>query len=109
MRNLHITMTTKEKLFCAIYFVFHLWGFPEILVYLNRQLPTPLSSAWVNFIYFATNFLVVVTILRGFLKRERRTAITGAMTAISFLISPSPAGRWSLQIRPWRQRGIKPC
>lgn len=52
------------------YMLFEVLLLPSLLVMANGALGYPLSSAWVNFIYFCTNFVAVLVLLRNFLGRS---------------------------------------
>lgn len=54
------------------YWAFQLFLLPSILSAVNGVLPTPLSSAEINFLFFLINFLGAILIFHGFLGRSFR-------------------------------------
>ena len=68
--KLPISMTQKEILLGFGYAVIDLFFLPAILNAMNGQLIHPLSGAWLNFLYFALNFVFLFAIFSRFLKRS---------------------------------------
>lgn len=68
--KLAVHLTDKEQIWGVLYLLFSVLLLPSLLVWLNSLLPTPLASAWVNFLYFTCNFLFVFWIFHGFFKRS---------------------------------------
>lgn len=67
--KLSVTMTHKEQVWGFLYLMLELFALPLILDALNRLLPAPLPDVWLNFLYFALNFIFTVFLFRAFLKR----------------------------------------
>lgn len=67
---LSVHLTDKEEILGIAYLLFSLFLLPSLLSILNDYLPTSLSSAWLNFLYFAVNFLFILWIFHGFFKRS---------------------------------------
>ena len=68
--KLPITMTTHEVLLGFGYAAVDLFVLPSLLTRMNTLLAQPLSMAWINFLYFALNFVFLTTIFHRFLKRS---------------------------------------
>ena len=68
--RLPITMTGREKLLGFGYALVDLFVLPSLLSAMNGLLAQPLSMVWINFLYFALNFLFLATIFHRFLKRS---------------------------------------
>lgn len=68
--KLHITMTTQETALGWLYLGLELFILPNLLRMGNRLLPSPLSDAALNFVFFALNFAAVMGIFHGFLGRS---------------------------------------
>lgn len=68
--RLPIPMTTQEKVLGFGYAIIDLFFLPAMLNTLNSQLIRPLSNAWINFLYFALNFVFLLAIFCRFLKRS---------------------------------------
>lgn len=65
-----VTMNKKEQLWGVVYLLAELFLLPAALQELSKLLPNPLSSSWLNFLYFALNFIFVCFLFRDFLKRS---------------------------------------
>lgn len=64
----HIPILTRsEVLWGWVYLIFEMLFLPTVLAMGNQLLPTPLSSGWLNFVYFCVNFAIVCLIFRRFL------------------------------------------
>lgn len=68
--KLSVHVTDKEQIWGIIYLLLSIFVLPMVLGTLNGYLPSPLNSAWINFIYFTLNFLFIVWIFGGFFKRS---------------------------------------
>ena len=68
--RLPITMTNREKLLGFGYALADLFLLPSLLAGMNQLLARPLSMVWINFLYFALNFVFLTTIFHLFLKRS---------------------------------------
>lgn len=84
-------LTPNETVFGFIYFILQLLIIPSILVVAGMMLPTPLSEASINFIFFAINFLMVLIIFRKYLVVNFRSLLaypwhTLRCAGIGFLI-----------------------
>ncbi len=75
MKKLSVTMSGTQKLLGWIYYPVQLLVLPFVLSLANLLLKNPLSDAWVNFLYFAINFLCVLLIFGSFLLNNGRTAL----------------------------------
>ena len=67
-------LTPNEFVIGFIYFALQLTILPVLLVLAGMLLPTPLSEAGINFLFFAVNFIAVVCIFRRFLLDNLRLA-----------------------------------
>ncbi len=65
--KLSISMTRRETLLGWSYLLLSMFVLPSLLAFGNTLLPTPLSEAQLNIVYFFLNFLCVVLIFRRFL------------------------------------------
>lgn len=68
--KLSIRLTDKEQIWGIVYLLFSVFLLPTLLRMLNGTLPTPLGSAWFNFLYFVCNFLFILWIFHDFFKRS---------------------------------------
>ena len=75
MMEFSAKLTKKELYRGLIYLLIDLFALPAAMGILNSALPQPLSSAWLNFLYFCINFLAVVLLLQTFLMKNIRTAL----------------------------------
>ena len=53
--RISITMTRSERWLGLFYFLFQLYPLPWLLNQANSAIGTPLSAAWLNFIFFCIN------------------------------------------------------
>jgi hypothetical protein len=60
-------LSRKEKLWGAIWLLFEVTLFSDLLQNLNRLLPTPFPQSELNFVFFCINFTVVAFLLRNYL------------------------------------------
>ncbi len=65
-----ISMTNRERTLGFCYAAIDIFLLPALLNALNAQLIRPLSGAWLNFLYFALNFVFLFAIFSRFLKRS---------------------------------------
>ena len=65
--KLTVTTTRQELLWGGIYMVLELLFLPSILTAANSLLSAPLSASWLNFLFFALNYAVLVVLFRHFL------------------------------------------
>jgi membrane protease YdiL (CAAX protease family) len=68
--RISITMTRSERWLGLFYFLFQLYPLPWLLNQANSAIGTPLSAAWLNFIFFCINFICVFSIFHRFLGRS---------------------------------------
>lgn len=107
-KKLRITMTAQETALGWLYLALELFILPALLSLGNARLPRPLSSAYLNFIFFSLNFLAVILIFHGFLRKSivqagkhfgelLQAAVLGfvAYWAVSLLIRMIPAFQFS--------------
>lgn len=64
-----IVMSRREQILGFVYLLLELFVLPSVLSELNALLPVPLSSSWLNFLYFSFNFLAVCLLFHSFLRR----------------------------------------
>ena len=69
-KRLTIHLTNREQIWAFFYLLFSLVLLPELLAVMNGYLPSPLGKVWINFLYFAINFLAVIWIFGGFFQRS---------------------------------------
>jgi membrane protease YdiL (CAAX protease family) len=62
-------MNDKERIWGFLYLLAELFALPAALEAMNRLLPAPLPDAWLNFLYFALNFIFTCFLFRSFLRR----------------------------------------
>lgn len=68
--NLSIRVTDKEQIWGICYLLFSVFLLPSLIGSANDLLPTPLTGAWQNFLYFTLNFIFILWIFYGFFKRS---------------------------------------
>ena len=71
---LYISMSRNEKIWGWLYLAFQLIFLPTLLRWFNAQLSSPMSSATLNFVYYAVNFLAILCIFHRFLKNSLTAA-----------------------------------
>ncbi len=69
-RKLGTGLTAQEKTGGFIYLAFSLFFLPSVLGSLNGLLARPLGNAWINFLYYCLNFLLLAALLQGFLRKS---------------------------------------
>lgn len=69
-KQLPCSPTASERVFGLAYAAFDLFALPSLLGRFNALLVQPLNSAWINFIYFSLNFLLLIVILHRYLGRS---------------------------------------
>ena len=69
-KKLSIHLTDREQVWGIVYLLFSLFLLPSLLQYANGLLPTPLNSAWFNFLYFFLNFICIFWIFGKFFHRS---------------------------------------
>lgn len=69
-KKISVSVSDREKVLGYGYLILDLFFLPGILRSLNQLLAVPLSSVWVNFLYFSLNFLFLCIIFHRFLKRS---------------------------------------
>ena len=74
--KLSISTTMRENLLGWSYLPFSMLILPSLFNSLNGLLPTPMSDAAINLIFFAVNFTVVVGILHKFIQESLRVFFT---------------------------------
>ncbi len=84
-------MTKAESVFGICYLLAQQFAVPFVLALGMAWLGLPTSELWLNFVFFATNFLVVVIAFSRFLGRELRTLDKNLLSvlgtcAVGFLI-----------------------
>lgn len=67
---LSVHLTDKEQIWGIFYLLFSIFLLPSLIAMGIAYLPVSINSAWMNFIYFALNFLCIFCIFRGFFKRS---------------------------------------
>ena len=69
MKKLTVSMTRTETVFGLFYIGIQILVLPYLLVFGNQIFGNPLSKVQLNFLFFAIDFICIVTIFRGFLKK----------------------------------------
>ena len=82
MNNLSVSMTKSEIIGGWSYLFLQLLILPVVLRFVNMVLGNPLSSAEINFVFFALNFICVTVIFRCFLLTSVRNALTEPLRII---------------------------
>ncbi len=85
-KNLPVALTPNQRIQGYMYLIVSLFLLPIILPSLNALLPKPLNSAWLNFVYFTINFVVLVSIFRGFLTRSFSYGLNHIWKLIGFTL-----------------------
>ena len=67
--KLAVSMNDREQAWGFAYLLLELFALPYLLKELNGLLPTALPDVWLNFLYFALNFIFTCFLFRSFLKR----------------------------------------
>ncbi len=67
MNKLSVTLTKTGIILGVGYLLIQLLVIPQILLWGNYLLGSPLTDAQVNFLFFAINFLVITVVFRSFL------------------------------------------
>ena len=67
---LSVHPTDREQIWGIAYLLLSIFLLPSLLDLLNESLPFTLSKAWINFLYFAVNFLCILWIFHGFFLRS---------------------------------------
>ena len=65
-----VIMQKKEQLWGFVYLLAEIFLLPAALQALSQSLPDPLPSSWLNFLYFALNFIFTCFLFRDFLKQS---------------------------------------
>ena len=86
MRQLPVSPTKKETLWSLVYMALEFLVLPTLLTLGNAMLPTPLSEARLNLLFFLMNYLIVGLILRKFIGKD----LMGAKPAL--LLSSAAVG-----------------
>ncbi len=68
--KLPVPVSNREKQLGFFYTAFELLALPYLLRAMNGLLIRPLSSVWINFLFFSLNFLLLTAILHRFLRRS---------------------------------------
>ena len=69
-KRLSIHLTDREQVRAIVYMLFSFFLLPWLLAELNGYLPAPMSNVWLNFLYYAINFLAIIWIFGDFFKRS---------------------------------------
>ena len=65
---LYISMSRSEKLLGWLYMAFSLLALPAVLNWINAQLAKPVPESTLNFVFYLTNFLFIISIFHRFLR-----------------------------------------
>ena len=65
---LYISMSRSEKLLGWLYMAFSLLALPAVLNWINAQLANPVPESTLNFVFYLTNFLFIISIFHRFLR-----------------------------------------
>lgn len=68
--KLPVPVSNREKQLGFFYTAFELLALPYLLRAMNGLLIRPLSSVWINFLFFSLNFLLLTAIMHHFLRRS---------------------------------------
>lgn len=68
--KLFVPVSNREKQLGFFYTAFELLALPYLLHAMNGLLIHPLSSVWINFLFFSLNFLLLAAIMHRFLRRS---------------------------------------
>ncbi len=69
-KKLPLSLTTKENNAGLIYVCVSLFLLPGLINTGNGYLPRPMSGVWLNFLYYCLNFVFLVALLHGFLRKH---------------------------------------
>lgn len=65
---LYISMSRSEKILGWLYMAFSLLALPGLLNWVNGQLANPVDESTLNFVFYLTNYLFIISIFRVFLR-----------------------------------------
>ena len=65
---LYISMSRQEKILGWLYMAFSLLILPALLNWVNTQLADPVNESTLNFVFYLTNFLFIISIFHRFLR-----------------------------------------
>lgn len=65
---LYISMSRTEKILGWLYMAFSLLILPTLLNWVNGQLADPVNEGTLNFVFYLTNFLFIISIFHKFLR-----------------------------------------
>ena len=69
-KRLSVHLTDREQAWAILYLLACYSFLPWILNSMNGYLSTPLSSIWLNFLYYCINFLAIIWIFGAFFRRS---------------------------------------
>ncbi len=69
-KRLSVHLTDREQIRAIVYMLFSFFLLPWLLGELNRLLPAPMGNVWLNFLYYAINFVAIIWIFGSFFKRS---------------------------------------
>ena len=67
-KTLYISMSRTEKILGWLYMAFSMLALPALLSWVNKQLADPIPESTLNFVFYLTNFLFIVSIFHRFLR-----------------------------------------
>ncbi len=83
-KRLSVHLTDREQVWAILYLLVCYSFLPWILNSMNSYLSTSLSSIWLNFLYYAINFLAILWIFGQFF---RRSLVYAGQHIVDFLIA----------------------
>ena len=93
-RHISVSLSRKEILWGWIYLAVELLILPTVLIYISGRLFPNVTGAEVNFLYYLLNFIAVILIFGGYLKRNLNIAGSNLLRTLLY-ISIGLAGYWA--------------
>ena len=93
-RHISVSLSRKEILWGWIYLAAELLVLPTVLIYISGRLFPGVTGAEVNFLYYLLNFIAVILIFGGYLKRNLNIAGSNLLRTLLFVLL-GLAGYWA--------------
>lgn len=93
-RHISVSLSKKEILWGWIYLAAELLILPSVLFYLAGHLFPDVTDAEINFLYYLLNFIAIILIFGGFLKRNLNIAGNNLLRTLLY-VSVGLAGYWA--------------
>ena len=93
-RHISVSLSRKEILWGWIYLAAELLVLPTVLIYISGRLFPGVTGAEVNFLYYLLNFIAVILIFGGYLKRNLNIAGSNLLRTLLCVLL-GLAGYWA--------------